>query len=938
MKPTPVMSQYLHLKQEAGDAILFFRMGDFYEMFLDDAILAAELLDLTLTSRDKNAEDPVPMAGVPWHSAGAYAARLLKLGRRVAICEQKEPAEGRGLMEREIVEILTPGTAVVEGLPEDEANVYLAAIDVRAESWGIAAADISTGEFLAGELSPEAALTEIERLGPREVLLARETAREPVLARFLREHPEIFPALLDDWHFSRRRGEEFLGKQFGASSLEAFGLAALPRALAASGALLSYAQEQRRSPLRHLRAPRLLGAERGLMLDESTLRNLEVLAPLGGGGKHCLLKVLDATLTPMGARALRGALARPPADPVEIAARHEAVARLLASPEPLEALRGALRGIADLERLLARLHCGRGRPQDLGRLRDSLARLPSLIEAAAAVERKAGEGQPADVLADGAQPARLPADPDAERAAPSDPFPFASGSEALLALAGELDRAIADGPELAAEEGAVRAGYDARLDELRALGREGAVWFADLQERERRATGIPSLKVGSNKVFGYYLEVTRAHLSRVPERFERRQTLVGAERFVTPELKEWEEKITTAREDARAREAEILAGLIERVTAATAELQALASAIGRCDLLAAFAVRAREYRYVRPRIDESDRIEIRGGRHPVVERFLQAEGFVANDIDLDARERQIQILTGPNMAGKSTFLRQTGLIVLMAQAGSFVPAEEARLGVVDRVFTRVGASDNIARGQSTFLVEMIETSRILHAATSRSLVLLDEIGRGTSTFDGLAIAWAVAEHLRRDPLRRPRTIFATHFHELTALARQRAGYVNLSMLVKEWKDEVVFVRRVVPGAADRSYGIHVARLAGLPEEVLERARTLLSEIERHGPRTLLGDGAPEDGPQMALFAGTPGKEAAYTSPREAATSGPERRGTAPAGAKTEPVGWEVARALERLDLERMTGIEALGWLAEWRRRLAPGAEAAEGAPADGGDR
>ena len=907
MKPTPVMTQYLRLKQEAGDAILFFRMGDFYEMFMEDAVEASSLLGLTLTSRDKSAADPVPMAGVPWHSAGAYISKLLKAGKRVAICEQIERPGERGLMDREITEILTPGTAVSEGLLEENGNLFLAALAAGGDAWGIAAADVSTGEFLMGEFPAELAVGELERLAPRELLFAKEAAGEPELAAFLREHAQVFPAPQDGWHFSARRGRDLLQEQYGAAALEAFGIDDSAAALAAAGALLAYAREQRRSPLRHLRAPQPMQRASGLFLDDSTLRNLEVLTPLSGSGRHCLLATLDGTLTPMGARALRQALARPSAELAAIEERLAAVETLIGAPAALESLRAGLRGIADIERALARLHCRRSKPQDLGRLRDSLGRVPGLLAIAGELGRAAA-------------------------------FPGSAGLDPLDDLVAELSRALVETRELGLEDERIRTGYDERLDELRGLMRDGEGWIANLQERERHATGIPSLKVGSNKVFGYYLEVTRAHLKRVPAHYERKQTLVGAERFVIPELKEWEVKIGTAREDARERESGLLGELEARVIERTAQVQALGRAIGTWDLLASFAARAREYRYVRPQMNESDRIEIRGGRHPVVERFLEAETFVPNDVDVDTRGRQIQVITGPNMAGKSTYLRQIGLIVLMAQAGSFVPAEEARIGIADRIFTRVGASDNIAKGQSTFLVEMIETSRILHAASCRSLVLLDEIGRGTSTFDGLAIAWAVAEHLRHDPLRRPRTLFATHFHELTALAQRRAGYVNLNILVKEWKDRVIFVRRVAPGAADRSYGVQVARLAGLPESVLERAREILGELEEHGPQRLLaldGDGSGSE--QMRLFSARGSPERAGQD-QAGPGGGPEdaAKGTGKAegvpGALTR-----FAEALEGIDPGRMTGIEALVWLHRWKSRLeGAGQDEDRGGQAPGG--
>jgi DNA mismatch repair protein MutS len=877
MRETPVMSQYRRLKQEVGDAILFFRMGDFYEMFFEDAVQAARILDLTLTSRDKQSPDPVPMAGVPWHSAEPYVARLLQAGRRVALCEQVERPGTRGLMEREIVEILTPGTPVTEGLLQDAQNVYLGALAPQRDAWGLALADVSTGEFSIGELPAEGALAELERFAPRELLLPEEAARDAALAPFLKAHPEIVRTPLDAWLFSPRRGRDLLQEQYGVQTLEPFGMEGLSAGLAAAGALLAYAHEQRRSSLAHLRPPRAIRSDDALQLDESTLRNLEILEPLSGRAPSSLLGVLDATRTALGARALRRALARPFTSLEAIGARHARVAAFCDAADRRQAVREALRGVADLERLLARVHCGRASARDLGRLRDSLQALPLVLEAMRPLVRAGCFGE-------------LPS---------LDP---------LDDLREDLTRALNETARLVRDEERVCDGYDAELDRARGLARDGEAWIAAMQAREREATGISSLKVGYNQVFGYYLEVTRANLSRVPPGYERKQTLVGAERFVTPELREWEARIASAREDAQGLQAQLLERLRERVRERTAGLQALAAAIAEWDLAAAFATRAVEQNYVRPVMHAGDRIRIVDGRHPVVERLLDAETFVPNDVDLDARLRQIQIITGPNMAGKSTYLRQVGLIVLMAQAGSFVPAREAEIGIADRIFTRVGASDNIARGQSTFLVEMIETSRILHGATSRSLVLLDEIGRGTSTYDGLAIAWAVAEHLRREPLRRPRTLFATHFHELTVLGWEEPGYVNLNILVKEWHDRIVFVRRVAEGAADRSYGIQVARLAGLPEALLERARAILAELEAHGRHGRDGGGGGGDEPQIPLF-GAAGA-----------------RGRRPEGPGAESTARdELAQAIANLALDRLSGLEALRWLEQWQQRLRPAA-------------
>ncbi|MBD3235633.1 MAG: DNA mismatch repair protein MutS [Candidatus Eisenbacteria bacterium] len=865
---TPVMRQYLRLKEEAGDAILFFRMGDFYEMFFEDAVVAAEICDLTLTSRNKQDPDPIPMAGVPWHSAEPHLTKLLRAGHRVAICEQVEEA-GRKLLERRIVEILSPGTALAESLLDARSNNYLCAIAPGRAQWGLALADISTGELRLGEMTADDLLAELARRAPREVLIPSGSAEDPLVSELARQQEDLFRTRRDDWHFSARRGRDQLRELFGVASLEGFGVADCEAALAAVAALLAYATEQQRTRLAHLRPPRRLRPDDALLLDATTLRNLEVLAPVSGRGRHCLLGVLDETRTAAGGRAVRRALQRPLRDRARIAARHDAVEAFTEDPALLERLRERLRRVTDLERLLARLHCGRGGPRDLARVRETLRVFPELQRDLSALF-EAG---------------RLCVGRDCEPQ---------TGLRALL------ERALVEEPAPTREGDVIRSGYDAELDDQRSYAAEGVDWIARLQEREREATGIPSLKVGHNKVFGYYLEVTRAHLDRVPEEYERRQTLVGGERFVTPELKTWEAKVAGAQERVFARQATLIESLTRAVTARTSALQRIADALAEWDLLASFAQAARRGNYVRPALDEGDRIQIEEGRHPVVERFLEGEAFVPNDLEVDGREAQILVITGPNMAGKSTFLRQVGLLVLMAQAGSFVPASRARIGLADRIFTRVGASDDIARGRSTFLVEMIETSRILHEATSRSLVLLDEIGRGTSTFDGLAIAWAVAERLRENPVRRPRTLFATHFHELTALARERRGYRNLNVLVKEWQERVIFVRRVAPGAADRSYGIAVARLAGLPESVLLRAREILAELERHGPLRIDGVvGATDAQSQLPLFA-------------------------APAPAPAPATG-QVAilrEALADLDPDALSPREALDWLYALRRRLA----------------
>jgi len=898
---TPMMAQYLELKKQVGDAILFYRMGDFYEMFFEDAEVAARVCDLTLTSRNKADPDPIPMAGVPWHSAEPHLQRLLQAGHRVAICEQVERPGGRGLMERAIVEVLTPGTTLAEHLLAQERNNNLVAVVPGRDRWGLAAADISTGEFSLGEVAPSQLPAELDRFAPREVLFPRERRDEPHLAAYLREHRDLFLAPLDDWLFSASRARKVLLEQWGVASLEPFGVEPLTLGIAAGGALVAYAREQRRAPLAHLRPPRALRMVDGLQIDEATLRNLEVLESLTSGARHSLLAVVDRTQTPMGARLLRRTLARPLLDVAAIRERHRAVGALTEDRGVLEKLRALLARVGDIERLVARLHVAPARPQDLCRLRDSLGPWPDLTAQA-------------DEIA-----ARVV-------------FPRPAGGLDFTELRATLDRALAADPLRAPSGEAIRAGYDPELDAQRDLARGGERWLAQIQQREREATNIPSLKIGHNKVFGYYLEVTKPHLARVPAAYERKQTLVGAERFVTPELKEWEEKILGAREAARERQDQLIEALRERVVGETRDLQRAAETVAQWDLLAGFAQRAIEGRYVCPTVDEGDEIRITGGRHPVVERFLEGETFVPNDVELDGRGCQILIITGPNMAGKSTYLRQTGLLVLLAQAGSFIPAEEARIGVADRLFTRVGAGDRIAAGQSTFLVEMIETSRILHEATSRSLVLLDEVGRGTSTFDGLAIAWAVAEHLRDRPLRRPRTLFATHFHELTELARRREGYRNLNVQVKEWQDRIIFVRRVVAGAADRSYGVHVAQLAGLPEAVLARAREILELLEEHGPRDLLLPGSPAaKQAQIALFGAggpaQPGRGSACLAGRvaDALAAADRARLESPGEAppSTDPPGAEARELLAELvalEPDRLSPREALDLVYRWKLR------------------
>ncbi len=808
-KPTPMMAQYLSVKAEHPDALLLFRMGDFYETFFEDAEILSRVTGITLTSRNAGEPDPIPLAGFPWHSSESHLAKLLAAGQRVAICEQvEEPGPGKKLLERKVVEILSPGTALADSQLLAGHNNFVVALHLHKDTWGLAAADVSTGELWAGDLSRAEAEEEMARLAPAEVLWTSQTAGSAEgFLDVLERAP--FTSEAEDWTFGHERSRQLLLDQFRVSTLDGFECDELGPGLSAAGALLHYAREQKQSDLGHIGRMQRLRPRDGLVLDEATLRSLEVLEPMpGADSSSTLVSVLDRTLTAGGGRRLRRILRRPSVDPIEIQRRQEGVERLLSSALR-DSLRDALRRTADVERILARLHCGRTLPRDLGALRSTLAVLPQ-------VEEKLREIDPTAAIW---------------------PRLATQGSEKLR---DQLGRALVDElPATLADGGIFRPEWDAELAEARSLASDGKKWIAELQEKERQATGIPNLKVGFNRVFGYFLEVTKAHHDKVPDHYQRKQTLVGAERYLTPELKEFEQKVLTAEDTAVRRERLLFQDLCDSVTAETSLLQELAAHLAYVDFLQALAEAASRGGWIRPTLLDEPTLRLEDGRHPVVERALGAGRFIANDTALDRTDQQLAILTGPNMAGKSTYLRQVGLLVILAQIGSFVPAAKAEIGLADRVFTRVGAQDSLARGQSTFLLEMVETSRILHHATERSLVLLDEVGRGTSTYDGLAIAWAVAEALCAKGSARPRTIFATHFHELVALAEANDGVFNLNVQVKEWGDEIVFVRKVVPGGADRSYGIHVAQLAGIPESVVVRARDVLAELEKEGrDRTL----------------------------------------------------------------------------------------------------
>ena len=854
---TPLMQQYREIKARHPNAILFFRMGDFYEMFEDDAQLAARELGLTLTSRNNGGAAEVPLAGVPVKAATDYLRRLIAQGHRVAICEQVEdPKLAKGLVRREVVETVTPGTVLADDWLERRRNNFLLAVDARGTPAGLAALDLTTGELLLETAAAEELPAVLARYeAPEVVVPAGMVLAVAGAARTEREA----------WEFDPELAREDLTRAFRVASLDGLGVEPEDRpALGAAGALLRYARELKPGGLPHVARPRIVRRGDLLPLDEMTRRNLELVEPLRvepGRKGTTLLDVLDRTMTPMGARLLRRWLLAPLVEAATINARLDAVDVLAADARGRDRLREALDGVRDLERLASRAALGRATPRELGALRDSLLRLPDVRGALDGLEAR-GRAALLEQAAD--------------------------GFDLLQDLGEELGRALVERPPAQASDGdAVRAGYDRELDELKDARDGGKHYIAGLQARERERTGIASLKVGFNKVFGYYIEVTNPHRDRVPPDYERRQTLTGAERYVTPELKQYEAKVLGAEERIAIREAELVDALRHRVADAIGRVQATASVLAGLDVWSALADVARREGYVRPEVNDGFTIALEGSRHPVVERMMAREAFIPNDVLLDDRGRVI-VLTGPNMAGKSTLLRQVGLCVLLAQMGAFVPARRAVVGVVDRLFTRVGASDNLVRGQSTFMVEMSETSAILHGASARSLVLLDEIGRGTSTYDGVAIAWAVTEFLHNTI--GCKTVFATHYHELTQLTEELAHACNFNVAVREAADEIVFLHRLEPGGADRSYGIHVGQLAGLPAPVVERAWQVLKLLETGHQVARRAPPAPPDATQLGLFA--------------------------------PPPPHPLLQELDGLNVDALSPLDALNRLAAWKKRRA----------------
>ena len=802
MALTPIMEQYRSIKRQYLDAVVLFRLGDFYEVFFDDAPQVATLLDLTLTARD-GGDGKVPMCGVPYHAVQGYIARLVKAGKKVAICEQMEdPKVAKGLVKREVTRVITPSTFVENDT--DPSSPVLLGLCRAEDQWGLALLEPSTGLFQFWEESEETLTEALERLAPSEMVTTKSLATTSSVARYCVARPGVVVTRFDDWQAALEDSVSYVKAFFGLDSLRALELDT-----ATTGAValvLRFLQEHLQAALPHIAFPKRQHSGTTMLLGPVVERSLELFHPTNPDSRgKTLLEVLDETQTPMGGRLLRRWLRTPLLSVPAIVERHEGVEELVSRSTTLEALRTALSPLRDLERLAARFSCRVATPKDAAALRDSLSQIPEVAQAL--------EGVTSSLLV--VQRDQLAVD--------------------LTELSVTLQQALVDLPPIHLREGGVfTQGYSDELDQLRSVASDAKQWLAALQAREIARTGIPSLKVGYNRVFGYYIEISNTHKAKVPVDYTRKQTLANAERFVTPELKEYEEQILHAEERAVALEQELFGQLCALVLQHLRLVQTVASAVAQVDVLACFAWVALRQQYVRPEVVEEPVLHITGGRHPVVEVLLGRHRFIENDVLLDREAHQLLLITAPNMSGKSVYLRQTALIVLLAQIGAFVPAQHARIGIVDRIFTRIGASDNLALGESTFAVEMIEAAQILNYATPRSLLLLDEIGRGTSTSDGLSIARAIIEFLVDPDGPRPRTLFATHFHELTELQRLLPGVENQTFAVREWKGEVVFLYKVIPGAADDSYGIHVAKLAGLPQAVTERAEEILKDLEERG--------------------------------------------------------------------------------------------------------
>jgi DNA mismatch repair protein MutS len=858
-----MVKQYLEVKEKYPDAILFYRMGDFYEMFFKDAIIASKILDITLTSRDKNKEDSIPLCGIPYHAASSYIQKLVDQGYKVAICEQMEEAsKGKGIVRREVIRVITPGMVLEDDYLQPKANNFLMAISLGEERFGLAILDASTGDFFATEVNTaQSLLDEVMRTEPKEIIFP-ETAKEQAPAKHLMK---AFPHAL----YSPLPPEVFDGER-SRERLKAFSL--LPtegknQALQAVGAILFYVEETQKVQPGHLSRLEFYQVQDYMVLDETTRKNLELFENLATRSrKGSLLEILDETVTSMGGRMLKRWLSSPLMNLDKINERLDKVSELKEKDVSRQRLRENMRQVKDIERLSARISLGIANARDLVALESSLNLLPEIKSIISPLEHESFKR-------------------------------YLQELDELPEIKDLLERAIEDNPPITLKEGGlIKKGFDSTLDRLREISREGKRWIADLETKERMRTGISSLKVRYNKVFGYYIEVTKPNLPSVPSHYMRKQTVSNAERFITQELQEYETQVLNAEEEKETLEYQIFLQVLEKVSAEVPKIQRIAQALAEIDVLSALAEVAERYGYNRPQFNEGDSLAISEGRHPVLERMGLEERFVPNDLALNSEDRQILIITGPNMAGKSTIMRQAALISIMAQIGSFVPAKEANLCLVDRIFTRVGATDDLVRGRSTFMVEMEEVAHILRNITPRSLILLDEIGRGTSTFDGLSIAWAVTEYLHEESPWRPKTLFATHYHELTELALTRPRIKNFHVAVKEWNDRVIFLRKLVEGGTSRSYGIQVARLAGLPPEVIDRAKEVLHNLEQ-------GEFTEGGIPKLAI------------SRKKKSTWDSHQR------TLFQPPPDPLREALKKIDPNQLTPLDALNILSELKARL-----------------
>ena len=802
---TPAMRQYMDIKRQYPDCILFFRMGDFYEMFFEDAVTASKMLEITLTSRNKGKEDSIPLCGVPYHAASSYIAKLIGKGFKVAVCEQVEdPKLAKGVVKREVVRVVTPGLVVDGENLDARENNFLAALCPRGDRFGLAFLDISTGEFRVTETQDaEFLLAEIGGLDLREVLIEEQTRENRLLKTFFREHSECRVNAFPPNYFDGDQAAARLRHYFSDAQIDGIQMGQFPAMMRAAGAVLRYVEETQKERLGHINEIRRYQTDQFLVLDEIAKRNLELFATLQDNRKEgSLFHILDRTITAMGGRRLRWWLSYPLVSPDRITERLGAVAEIKERHLLRENLRNALQRVYDLERLGARISMGVANARDLVALKVSLQALP-------AVKKSTGELSSPLIRS------------------------LSAGIDSMEDIGDRIERTILeDPPPTLREGGLIREGVDPELDRLISITRDGKKWIVALEDRERKRTGIHSLKVGFNQVFGYYIEVTKANAGLVPQDYVRKQTLVNAERYINQELKGYEYTVLNAEDRRKEREYELFLEIRSGIAENIRRIQSTASNIADLDAVAALADAAERYNYCCPVVDDGDAITIVEGRHPVVERMPLPSRFVPNDVTLDLDKNRFLIITGPNMAGKSTYIRQCALTVLMAQMGSFVPAARARIGVADRIFTRIGATDSLSRGQSTFMVEMTEVANILKHAGRRSLIILDEVGRGTSTFDGLSIAWAVAEYLQDDAHLGARTLFATHYHQLTELAVANEGVRNYNIAVKEWGDRIIFLRKIMEGGTNRSYGIQVARIAGVPEEVIARAGEILKNLEK----------------------------------------------------------------------------------------------------------